>query len=344
MNVVRNVCGVYRIPLLEVSTKAMLSNTTPVSAYRGAGRREANYYMGRLCDEAARELGMDRFEIRRRNPLKPSEIPYKNAAAMTVDSGDFGTIFEKALKAGDVAGFPRRKEESKASGRLRGLGVGSYMEVTAPPNKEMGGIRFENQGGVTLVSGTLDYGQGHAAPFAQVLVSRLGVPFGSVRLVQGDSDELVIGAGTGGSRSAVMGGGAGSGAARTGGGKGADRLVHAVRSLGPRGDGDGGRLGARARARDGQLARRQGLRRGGLRRRADLGDERDRRCAKAARHPSLRHAGERAAGVAGDPKSLVRVVVLLLLLPDPLDLLPVFLLLRVHRGGVVARDPGGLLE
>src|SRR3989442_2195196 len=208
MNVVRNVCGVYRIPLLEVSTKAMLTNTTPVSAYRGAGRPEANYYMERLCDEAAREMGIDRFEIRRRNHLKPSEIPYKNAAAMTVDSGDFGTIFEKALEAGDVAGFPRRKEESRARGRLRGLGVGSYMEVTAPPNKEMGGIRFENQGGVTLVSGTLDYGQGHAAPFAQVLTSRLGVPFGSVRLVQGDSDELVFGAGTGGSRSAMMGGGA----------------------------------------------------------------------------------------------------------------------------------------
>src|SRR5207244_1101742 len=208
MNAGRNLCGVYKIPLLEVSTKAMLTNTTPVSAYRGAGRPEANYYMERLCDEAAREMGIDRFEIRRRNHLKPSEIPYKNAAAMTVDSGDFGTIFEKALAAGDVSGFARRKEESKARGRLRGLGVGSYMEVTAPPNKEMGGIRFDNHGGVTMVSGTLDYGQGHAAPFAQVLTSRLGVPFEKVKLLQGDSDELVFGAGTGGSRSAMMGGGA----------------------------------------------------------------------------------------------------------------------------------------
>src|SRR3954467_39195 len=121
MNVVRNVCGVYKIPLLEVSTKAMLTNTTPVSAYRGAGRPEANYYMERLCDEAAREMGIDRFEIRRRNHLKPAEIPYKNAAQMTVDSGDFGTIFEKALKAGDVNGFQQRKTESKARGKLRGL-------------------------------------------------------------------------------------------------------------------------------------------------------------------------------------------------------------------------------
>jgi carbon-monoxide dehydrogenase large subunit len=208
MNVVRNVCGVYRIPLLEVSTKIVLTNTTPVSAYRGAGRPEANYYMERLCDEAARELGIDRFEIRRRNHVKPAEIPYKNAAAMTVDSGDFGAIFEKALKAGDAAGFAKRKEESKAKGKLRGLGVGSYMEVTAPPNKEMGGIRFENHGGVTMISGTLDYGQGHAAPFAQVLSQHLGIPFEKIKLLQGDSDEIVFGAGTGGSRSAMMGGGA----------------------------------------------------------------------------------------------------------------------------------------
>jgi len=206
MNVVRNVCGVYRIPLLEVSTKVMLTNTTPVSAYRGAGRPEANYYMERLCDEAARELGIDRFEIRRRNHVKPAEIPYKNAAAMTVDSGDFGAIFDKALEAAE--GYEQRKAESRAHGKLRGLGVGSYMEVTAPPNKEMGGIRFENQGGVTMISGTLDYGQGHAAPFAQVLSQNLGIPFEKIRLLQGDSDEIVFGAGTGGSRSAMMGGGA----------------------------------------------------------------------------------------------------------------------------------------
>ena len=208
MNVVRNVCGVYKIPLLEVSTKIMLTNTTPVSAYRGAGRPEANYYIERLCDEAAGELGIDRFEIRRRNHVRPDDIPYKNAAAMTVDSGDFGAIFDKALAAADVKGFPERKAQSKARGKIRGLGVGSYMEVTAPPNKEMGGIRFENQGGVTMISGTLDYGQGHAAPFAQVLSQNLGVPFEKIRLLQGDSDEIVFGAGTGGSRSAMMGGGA----------------------------------------------------------------------------------------------------------------------------------------
>jgi carbon-monoxide dehydrogenase large subunit len=206
MNVVRNVVSVYRTPLLEVSTKVMFTNTTPVSAYRGAGRPEANYYMERLIDEAAREMGIDRLELRRRNHVRPAEIPYKAASGMTFDSGDFPAVFEKAVKAAD--GFERRKAESKARGRLRGLGIGSYLEVTAPPNKEMGGIRFENHGGVTLISGTLDYGQGHAAPFAQVLTSRLGIPFEKIRLLQGDSDEIVFGAGTGGSRSAMMGGGA----------------------------------------------------------------------------------------------------------------------------------------
>jgi carbon-monoxide dehydrogenase large subunit len=169
-------------------------------------------YIERLIDETARQMGIDRFELRRRNHLKPSEIPYKNAAQMTVDSGDFGTVFDKALEAGDVKGFSKRKEESKKRGKLRGLGVGSYMEVTAPPNKEMGGIEFGGSGSgaphITFITGTLDYGQGHASPFAQILSQRLGVPFESIRLLQSDSDRLVFGAGTGGSRSAMMGGSA----------------------------------------------------------------------------------------------------------------------------------------
>src|SRR5438067_6534937 len=206
MNVVRNVCSVYRIPLLEVSTKVMLTNTTPVSAYRGAGRPEANYYMERLIDEAAREMSIDRLELRRRNHIRPAEIPWKAASGMTYDSGDFPAVFERAVKA--AHGFEARREESRKRGRLRGLGVGSYLEVTAPPNKEMGGLRFEGDKQITLVTGTLDYGQGHAAGFAQTVASRLGVPFERVRLVQGDSDELVFGAGTGGSRSMMMSGAA----------------------------------------------------------------------------------------------------------------------------------------
>src|SRR5256885_3118522 len=132
MNVVRNAPSVYRTPLIEVSTKVVLTNTSPVSAYRGAGRPEANYYMERLIDEAAREMGIDRLELRRRNHVRPQEIPYKAASGMTFDSGDFGAVFEKALVSADVKNFPRRKEESRERGRLRGLGIGSYLEVTAP--------------------------------------------------------------------------------------------------------------------------------------------------------------------------------------------------------------------
>jgi carbon-monoxide dehydrogenase large subunit len=212
MNQVRNVCGVYRIPLLEVSVKVCFTNTTPVSAYRGAGRPEANYYMERVIDTAAREMGIDRLELRRRNHVQPSEIPYKNAGGLAVDSGDFGAVLEKALKQADVGNFPLRKAESKRRGKLRGLGVGSYMEITAPPNKEMGAIRFdggvEGDKHITFITGTLDHGQGHASPLAQVLASRLGVPFESIRLNQSDSDQLVFGANTGGSRSIMMSGAA----------------------------------------------------------------------------------------------------------------------------------------
>jgi carbon-monoxide dehydrogenase large subunit len=212
LNIVKNAVSVYRLPLIEVSTKVMFTNTVLVSAYRGAGRPEGNFYMERLIDRAAEEMGIDRFSLRKRNLIKASEIPYKSSSGMQYDSGDFPAIFERAIEVADVKGFKQRKRESKKRGKLRGLGLGSYLEVTAPPNKEMGGIRFEVAGsdavGVTMISGTLDYGQGHAAPFAQVLSSRLGIPFDKIRLLQSDSDELAFGAGTGGSRSAMMGGGA----------------------------------------------------------------------------------------------------------------------------------------
>ena len=126
--------------------------------------------MERLIDRAAEEMGIDRLALRRRNQIKPSEIPYKASSGMQYDSGDFPALFERAIEIADVKGFKQRKRESKKRGKLRGLGIGSYLEVTAPPNKEMGGIRFEQNGDVTIITGTLDYGQGHAAPFAQVLI------------------------------------------------------------------------------------------------------------------------------------------------------------------------------
>jgi carbon-monoxide dehydrogenase large subunit len=201
LNIVKNTVSVYKVPLVEVSTKVVFTNTMMVSAYRGAGRPEGNYYMERLIDRAAEEMGVDRLKLRARNQIKASEIPYKASSGMQYDSGDFPAVFERALEEADVKGFKQRKREAKKRGKLRGLGIGSYLEVTAPPNKEMGGIRFEDNGDVTIITGTLDYGQGHAAPFAQVLSAKLGVPFERIRLLQGDSDELLAGGGTGGSRS-----------------------------------------------------------------------------------------------------------------------------------------------
>jgi carbon-monoxide dehydrogenase large subunit len=208
LNIVRNAASLYRTPLIEVSTKCVLTNTTFVSPYRGAGRPEGNYFMERIIDVAAAEMGIDRVALRRRNQIKPSELPYKAASGAIYDSGDFPAVMRRALEVSDWKGFPARRRESRKRGKLRGIGIGCYLEVTAPANKEMGGIRFEPDGTVTIITGTLDYGQGHASPFAQVLSDKLGIPFERIRLVQGDSDQLVAGGGTGGSRSMMNSGAA----------------------------------------------------------------------------------------------------------------------------------------
>jgi aerobic carbon-monoxide dehydrogenase large subunit len=206
LNTVKNVQSVYRTPLIEVSTKCVFTNTTHVSAYRGAGRPEGNYYMERLIDAAAAEMEIDRIELRKRNQIKPRELPRKVASGSNYDSGDFPAVLKQALEVADVKGFAKRKRESRKRGKVRGLGIGSFLEVTAPPSKEMGGIRFEQDGTVTIITGTLDYGQGHAAPFAQVLAEKLGIPFERIRLKQNDSDELLAGGGTGGSKSIMHSG------------------------------------------------------------------------------------------------------------------------------------------
>jgi carbon-monoxide dehydrogenase large subunit len=207
-NVVRNTLGVYKTPLIEVNTKCVFSNTTPVGAYRGAGRPEANYYMERLVDTAAAEMGLDKIELRRRNHIPPAAMPYKAGNGQTYDSGDFTALLDKALKLADWEGFAARKADSRARGKLRGRGIGDYLELTGAAGREMGGLRFEPNGDVTIITGTLDYGQGHAAPFAQVLAMKLGIPFSRIRLLQGDSDELIAGGGTGGSKSMIVSGNA----------------------------------------------------------------------------------------------------------------------------------------
>ena len=206
VNVTKNIVSMYRTPLLEVATQCVFSNTTLVSAYRGAGRPEGALSMERTMDYAAAELGIDRFELRRRNFIKAREIPFKSASGMVYDCGDFPGLFKDALAQADVKGFKQRKRESKRAGKLRGLGVACYVETTAAMTTEQGAIRFNADGTVTIVTGTLDYGQGHASAFAQVLTEKLGIPFDRIRLVQGDSDQLVTGGGTGGSRSAMLSG------------------------------------------------------------------------------------------------------------------------------------------
>jgi len=208
MNTVKNIIGVYATPLIEVSTKCMFTNTTPVGAYRGAGRPEGNYYMERLVETAAGEMGIDRVELRRRNHIQPEQMPYRAPSGMVYDCGEFPAVMEKALVAGNWDGYAARQAATRARGRVRGRGIGHYLEVTADAANEMGGIRFEEDGTVTIITGTLDYGQGHASPFSQVLSAKLGIPFEKIRLLQGDSDQLVAGGGTGGSRSMMQSGGA----------------------------------------------------------------------------------------------------------------------------------------
>jgi carbon-monoxide dehydrogenase large subunit len=201
INIGRNLASVYRTPLLGVDIKTVLTNTTLMGAYRGAGRPEANYYMERLIDRAADEMGINRLTLRKRNFIKPAQMPFAAASGMTYDSGDFAGVFNKALEISDHANFAKRKKESRKQGKLRGIAIGSYLEVTAPPAGELGKITFEPDDTVKLTTGTLDYGQGHATPFAQVLSAQLGVPFEKITLEQNDSDLVRFGNGTGGSRS-----------------------------------------------------------------------------------------------------------------------------------------------
>jgi aerobic carbon-monoxide dehydrogenase large subunit len=206
LNIGKNLSSVYRTPLMTVDIKTVLTNTTHLGAYRGAGRPEANYFMERLIDRAADEMGINRLTLRKRNFIRPAQIPFNASSGMVYDSGDFQSVFDKALDISDHANFAKRRKDSRKRGKLRGIAVGSYLEVTAPPGVELGKIVFEDDGSVKIITGTLDYGQGHATPFAQVLTAQLGVPFERITLEQGDSDLVHTGNGTGGSRSITASG------------------------------------------------------------------------------------------------------------------------------------------
>ena len=203
-NQVKNIASIYRTPLIEVATKCVFTNTNFVSAYRGAGRPEGNYYIERTLDLAASELGIDRIDLRKRNMIRKSDLPFKAASDMTYDCGDFLGVLKQALDAADYEGFNKRRRESRKRGLLRGFGIGCYLEVTAAPGKELGAIHFEADGTVTIITGTLDFGMGHATTYAQILTDLLGVPFDRIRMIEGDSDRMAFGGGSGGSRSVMF--------------------------------------------------------------------------------------------------------------------------------------------
>ena len=198
--------GVYAFPAAHVTVTSVLSNTNSTAPYRGAGRPEATYVIERLIDDAARELGLDAVELRRRNLVPASAMPYRTATGVTYDCGDFAAQMDAALKLADVAGFPARREAARARGRLRGLGVANAIERAAGPQPEFAEIRFSPSGTVTVFMGTKNQGQGHETTFKQILHERLGLDPADVRYIDGDTDRVAFGMGSMGSRSTVIGG------------------------------------------------------------------------------------------------------------------------------------------
>jgi aerobic carbon-monoxide dehydrogenase large subunit len=205
---VATLVGVYTIPAAHVHVTCVLANVNPTAPYRGAGRPESTYVIERLIDDAARELGRDRVELRRINLIPASAMPYRTAFKVTYDSGQFEKSMDKALRLADVAGFAARRVASRRHGRLRGLAVVNAIERAASPQPEFAEIRFDASGGATILMGTKSQGQGHETTFKQVLHERLGLDPDAVRYIDGDTDRVAFGTGTMGSRSTVVGGSA----------------------------------------------------------------------------------------------------------------------------------------
>jgi carbon-monoxide dehydrogenase large subunit len=197
---------VYDVPAMQLSVRVMFTNTVPTDAYRGAGRPEIAYQMERLLDVGAHALGLGRDEIRRRNFIKPEQLPYKNQVGMVIDSGHFQETMEQALVKADWSGFERRRAEARRRGALRGIGLGYYIEASGGQPTETATIKITPEGRVQLIMGTFSHGQGHETAFAQIVSQKLGVPFDSIDLLQGDTAFVSAGNGTGGSRSSQMGG------------------------------------------------------------------------------------------------------------------------------------------
>jgi len=200
--------GVYTTPAIHAEVTGVLTNTMLTAHYRGAGRPEAAYVIEATVDKAARELGIDPVELRRRNTIPAGAMPFKTGLTYTYDSGDFLKNLEDCVSASGYADFPARKAEAEKRGRLRGIGVSNTIEASNSGMIEAAEVRFDPSGTVTLLVGTHDHGQGHETAFKQILSESLGIEGGRIRFKCGDSDEVVMGSGTFGSRSAAMGGSA----------------------------------------------------------------------------------------------------------------------------------------
>jgi carbon-monoxide dehydrogenase large subunit len=200
--------GTYDIPAMYVDVSGVFTNTNPICPFRGNGRPEASYLIERLVDLACDELGMDPAEMRRINAISPDAMPYKTALVFTYDCGDFENNLTRTMEMADYAGFEARRAGSKASGKLRGIGVSNTIERAAAPSLEAAQINFNPSGTVTLNVGTTQQGQGHETIYKQIMCERLGLDPDDISFTEGDTDIMPFGGGTGGSRSATLGGNA----------------------------------------------------------------------------------------------------------------------------------------
>jgi aerobic carbon-monoxide dehydrogenase large subunit len=187
---------------------AVFTNTNPMRPYRGNGRPEFAYVIERMVDEAAAELGIDPVELRRRNMIPPEAMPFKSGLTFTYDCGEFAKNLDLALKLADFTGFEARRAEAETRGKLRGIGLSNTIERAAAGGFEAAEVRFDKGGTATLLSGSITQGMGHETVYKQLLCDRLGIHPDGVQYIQGDTDKVAIGEGTGGSRSAALGGSA----------------------------------------------------------------------------------------------------------------------------------------
>ncbi|HEY3917227.1 MAG TPA: xanthine dehydrogenase family protein molybdopterin-binding subunit [Stellaceae bacterium] len=197
--------GLYTTPAIYVEASAVFTNTAPIGPYRGAGRPEATYVLERLIDTAAREIGLDRAEIRRRNLIPSQAMPFKTGLTFTYDCGDFPRNMSQALATADYAGFETRRAAAAARGRLRGIGIANFVEQTGQADGEVVSLKFDAAGCVTVAVGSIPQGQGHETMYKVIISDRLGIDADDIRVVTGDTDAIPYGWGTYSSRSAALG-------------------------------------------------------------------------------------------------------------------------------------------